>query len=105
MLISWFGGQEMADALADVLTGAADPGGRLPMTFPAAHRAQPRRYGNFPGENGEVRYGEGVLVGYRWYDARAPARRASRSATASPTRRFEIGEPRLGGRLHAGRLA
>ena len=27
-------------------------------------------FGNFPGENGEVRYGEGVLMGYRWYDAR-----------------------------------
>src|SRR6185503_1234399 len=34
ILISWFGGQEMAGALADVLTGATDPGGRLPTTQP-----------------------------------------------------------------------
>jgi beta-glucosidase len=65
----WFGGQEMAGALADVLTGAADPGGRLSMTFPRRIEDTPA-FGNFPGEDGEVRYGEGVLVGYRWYDTR-----------------------------------
>ena len=66
---AWFGGQEMANALADVLTGDAEPGGRLPTTFPVRLEHNPS-FGNFPGENGEVRYGEGVLVGYRWYDAR-----------------------------------
>lgn len=65
----WFGGQEMANALAAVLTGDADPGGRLPTTFPLRYEHNPS-YGNFPGENSEVRYGEGLLVGYRWYDAR-----------------------------------
>ena len=70
ILISWFGGQEMAGALADVLLGDSDPGGRLPTTQPLRVEHNPS-YGNFPGENGEVRYGEGVLMGYRWYDARA----------------------------------
>lgn len=65
----WFGGQEMAEALVDVLTGAAEPAGRLPTTFPIRVEHNPS-FGNFPGEHGEVRYGEGVLIGYRWYDAR-----------------------------------
>jgi beta-glucosidase len=69
ILQSWFGGQEMAEALVDILTGDADPGGRLPTTFPAREEHNPS-FGNFPGENSRIRYGEGVLVGYRWYEAR-----------------------------------
>ena len=69
VLQAWFGGQEMANALAAVLTGDADPGGRLPTTFPLRYEHNPA-FGNFPGENSQVRYGEGLLVGYRWYDAR-----------------------------------
>jgi beta-glucosidase len=69
VLQMWFGGQEMAHALVDVLTGQADPGGRLPTTFPERLEHNPT-YGNFPGEYGEVRYGEGLLVGYRWYTTR-----------------------------------
>ncbi|MGZ4681139.1 MAG: glycoside hydrolase family 3 C-terminal domain-containing protein, partial [Acidimicrobiales bacterium] len=69
VLQMWFGGQEMAGALADVLVGSADPGGRLSMTFPRRIEDTPA-FGNFPGEDGEVRYGEGLLVGYRWYDTR-----------------------------------
>src|SRR5205085_10343625 len=70
IVLTWFGGQEMADALVDVLTGAADPGGRLPTTWPLRLEHNPS-FGNFPGEHGEVRYGEGLLVGYRWYDSRS----------------------------------
>jgi beta-glucosidase len=65
----WFGGQEMGNALADVLFGDAEPGGRLPTTFPERLEHNPS-FGNFPGELGEVRYGEGLLSGYRWYEAR-----------------------------------
>ena len=54
----WFGGQEMAHAIVDVLTGDAEPAGRLPTTFPVRLEHNPS-FGNFPGENGEVRYGEG----------------------------------------------
>jgi beta-glucosidase len=69
LLQTWFGGQEMADALVDVLFGEVDPGGRLAVSFPRAIEQTPA-FGNFPGEHGEVRYGEGFLVGYRWYDSR-----------------------------------
>jgi beta-glucosidase len=69
LLDVWFGGQEMADALVDVLVGDTDPSGRLPLTFPRSVEDTPA-FGNFPGEYGEVRYGEGLLMGYRWYDTR-----------------------------------
>ena len=93
ILAVWFGGQEMANAMADVLFGDADPGGRLPTTFPVRLEHNPS-YGNFPGDNGQVRYGEGVLVGYRWYDTR-------RLPTAFPFGHglsyttFDLAEPRL----------
>ena len=66
---AWFGGQEMARALVEVLSGSEDPGGRLPVTFPTALELTPA-HGNFPAESGEIRYGEGLLVGYRWYESR-----------------------------------
>ena len=65
----WFGGQEMATALADVLTGDEEPGGRLPVSLPVRVEDTPA-YPTFPGERSEHRYGEGLLVGYRWYEAR-----------------------------------
>ncbi|MDH3704759.1 MAG: glycoside hydrolase family 3 C-terminal domain-containing protein [Acidimicrobiia bacterium] len=63
----WFGGQGMAEGLVDVLLGDTDPGGRLPTTFPVRAEQAPSHY-SYPGENGRVRYGEGVFVGYRGYD-------------------------------------
>ena len=65
----WFGGQGMGLALAGVLMGDREPSGRLPTTFPVRIEDNPS-YGNFPGEHGRVRYGEGVLVGYRGYEAK-----------------------------------
>lgn len=64
---AWYAGQEVGHAVADVLTGAVDPGGRLPITWPAHSRQHPGLL-NFPGEAGAVRYGEGVHAGYRAYD-------------------------------------
>ena len=69
VLHCWFGGQEMARAVADLLLGRAEPGGRLPTTFPLRLEHNPS-YGNFPGENGEVHYAEGIFMGYRGYDHR-----------------------------------
>ncbi|MEY2472418.1 MAG: beta-glucosidase [Actinomycetota bacterium] len=63
----WYLGQEAGNALADVLTGAVDASGRLPTTF--AHRLEdiPAML-NYPGENGQVLYGEGLFIGYRAFD-------------------------------------
>lgn len=63
----WFGGQEMGNALADVLLGDREPGGRLPHTMPRRIEDVPG-WLTYPGEGGRVRYGEGVFVGYRGYD-------------------------------------
>jgi beta-glucosidase len=58
--------------VADVLFGKADPGGRLPVTFPADSSQIPTAGdpAEYPGIGLNVYYKEGVLVGYRWYDAR-----------------------------------
>ncbi len=53
--------------LADVLFGDVNPSGKLPTTFPVRLQDNPA-YINYPGENGKVRYGEGIFVGYRYYD-------------------------------------
>lgn len=65
----WLGGQAGGSGVVDVLLGAVNPAGRLAETLPLRLVDNPS-YGNFPGELGHVRYGEGILVGYRWYDAR-----------------------------------
>jgi len=65
----WFSGQEQGSAVADILFGDAEPGGRLPVTFPRRIEDTPS-YTNYPGEFGRVLYGEGVFVGHRWYDTR-----------------------------------
>jgi beta-glucosidase len=69
VLVPWLGGQEMADALADVLLGEAEPAGRLPVTVPLRIEHTPA-FGSFPGENNAVTYTEGLHVGYRWYTSR-----------------------------------
>jgi beta-glucosidase len=63
----WYDSQEQGNALADVLFGDVNPSGKLPTTFPVRLQDNPA-YINYPGENGKVRYGEGIFVGYRYYD-------------------------------------
>ena len=65
----WFPGQRFGDALADVLLGQAEPGGRLPITLPRRIEDTPA-FLSHPGDHGHAHYGEGLFVGYRWYDAR-----------------------------------
>ncbi|HVE68298.1 MAG TPA: glycoside hydrolase family 3 C-terminal domain-containing protein [Solirubrobacteraceae bacterium] len=69
---AWYPGMGGGTAIARVLFGDVDPGGRLPATFPAREAdlptaGDPEKY---PGVAETVHYKEGVLVGYRWFDAR-----------------------------------
>jgi beta-glucosidase len=65
----WFPGEEMGNALADVLYGAVEPGGRLPVSIPRRLEDTPA-FLSHPGDHGHARYDEGLFIGYRWYDAR-----------------------------------
>lgn len=68
ILEMWLAGQASGGAAADVIFGISEPGGRLAETIPLDLTHTPAHV-NWPGENGVVRYGEGLHVGYRWYDA------------------------------------
>jgi beta-glucosidase len=67
VLYTWFPGQEFGDALADVLLGDVEPGGRLPVTMPRRLEDMPAGE-HYPGRHGVAQYREGRLMGYRWYD-------------------------------------
>lgn len=72
VLQAWYPGQECGNAIADVLLGAAEPGGRLTQTWPLRESdsvafGQPL---NYPGQDGHVRYDEGLFIGYRHYQQR-----------------------------------
>jgi beta-glucosidase len=64
VLLTWFGGQEYGHGLADVLLGDAEPGGRLPTTWPASEAGL---LSTQPGD-GMLDYTEGLFIGYRRYD-------------------------------------
>lgn len=69
LLEGWLLGQAGGSAVADLLLGRVSPSGRLAETLPLRLEDTPAFTG-FPGEGGVVRYGEGVFIGYRWYDTR-----------------------------------
>jgi beta-glucosidase len=69
VLEGWLGGQAGAGGVVDVLFGKVNPSGKLAETFPY-HLEDTPAYLNFPGEEGDVLYGERMFVGYRHYDAR-----------------------------------
>jgi len=66
---AWFPGQECGNAIADVLFGDVNPSGKLPETFPKRLEDNPT-YPYYPGQGGKVSYGEGIFVGYRYYDTK-----------------------------------
>jgi beta-glucosidase len=80
ILEMWYPGQEGGPATADLLLGRANPGGKLPVTFPASEAdtpvaGMPIRYPGIPlagAPAGQTvqEYSEGIFVGYRWYDSR-----------------------------------
>jgi beta-glucosidase len=82
VLEMWYPGDYFGDAAAALLFGDVNPSGKLPMTFPADETQGPATTrAQYPGLNvdgttqvfgqlGDVNYDEGILVGYRWYDAK-----------------------------------
>lgn len=69
LLEGWLLGQAGGPATADVLFGRVNPSGKLTETLPVRLADNPS-YLNFPGAQGHTIYGEGLFVGYRWYDAK-----------------------------------
>ena len=80
VLLTWFGGQEFGNALADVLLGYAEPGGRLPTTWPASTEGLP-----------STQPADGVLTYTRGPVHRLPGLRPRRPRAAVPVRSW----PRL----------
>ena len=70
VLETWYPGETAGQSLVDLLSGNANPSGKLPVTFPASAAEMPAGTpATFGGVGGRTLYGEGVDVGYRWYEA------------------------------------
>ena len=67
ILNSYLGGQAGAGAVADIVSGAVNPSGKLPETYPMVYTDTPA-VNNFPGNPASVEYRESVYIGYRYYD-------------------------------------
>jgi hypothetical protein len=68
---AFYPGQEAGSSIAQLQFGDVNPSGKLAMTFPAGEDQEPgTHFLDYPGDGMTVNYSEGVLVGYRWYDAK-----------------------------------
>jgi beta-glucosidase len=72
VLEAWYPGEQGGHAIAHLLFGDANPSGALPLTFPASESQLPDAGSTleWPGTSSEIDYNEGLLLGYRWYDAK-----------------------------------
>lgn len=69
ILEAWFSGTKSGNAIASVLVGDVNPSGKLPMTFANRLEDYPSHaVGEYPGDSVNVKYNEGIFVGYRWMD-------------------------------------
>ena len=66
---AWYSGNEVGNALADVIYGTINPSGRLPITLPVRVQDIPA-YPNFKSENGQIHYREDLYVGYKGYEVK-----------------------------------
>jgi beta-glucosidase len=101
---AWYPGQTSGTALAQVLFGDVNPSGKLPVTFPASDGQMPARSTvEYPGDGDDVYYSEGLLVGYRWYDAtgRTPLFPFGYGLSYTSFRMSNLAVTRHGGRLIA----
>jgi beta-glucosidase len=69
LLWTFFPGQEGTEAINDVLRGSVNPSGKMPFTIGKRWEDYPA-FPNFPGKDGVVKYEEGILVGYRYFDTK-----------------------------------
>jgi beta-glucosidase len=67
ILQAWYGGNETGNAIADILFGAVNPSAKLSLSWPKRVEDNPA-FLNYRTERGKVVYGEGVFVGYRYYE-------------------------------------
>ena len=69
---AWYSGNEVGNALADVVYGKINPSGRLSLTLPVTERDIPA-YLNMRSENGKIHYREDLFVGYKGYQMKGVA--------------------------------
>ncbi len=100
LMLTWYPGQEFGPALAAVLAGDLEPGGRLPVSIAAAERDYPA-YGLTPDAQGDLRYSEGVLLGYRGLHAKGIAPRHAFGAGFGYAR-FALSDAALDGSISGG---
>lgn len=67
LLQAWYGGNETGNAIADIIFGDRNPSGKLPLSFPIRNEDNPA-FLNYRSDGGKTIYGEGVFIGYRFYE-------------------------------------
>jgi beta-glucosidase len=96
VLQGWYLGSEAGNGLADVISGAVNPSGKLPFTFPKKlEDNSASAYGTiaYPGDSVTEKYIDDVLVGYRWHDTKKIAPQFAFGFGLSYTT-FEFGQPK-----------